>query len=63
MSAESNDVSPVMGAVTGWKDPQVGPFDQSVAYPAAAPAPMLLGPGRPGVNRLASGRPRRKAAW
>ena len=41
-----------MMAVTGWKDPQGGPFNSSVAYFAVALALMFLGPGRFSVDAL-----------
>ena len=41
-----------MMAVTGWKDPQGGPFNLSVAYCCVALALMLLGPGRISVDAL-----------
>ena len=39
-----------MMAVTGWKDPQGGPFHLSIAYLCVALALMFLGPGRISVD-------------
>ena len=52
-----------MMAVTGWKDPQGGPFNASVAYFCVALALMFLGPGRISVDavlprRGAKGKPK-----
>jgi uncharacterized membrane protein YphA (DoxX/SURF4 family) len=47
-----------MMAVTGWKDPQGGPFNSSVAYFAVALALMLLGPGRISIDHFISSRRR-----
>jgi uncharacterized membrane protein YphA (DoxX/SURF4 family) len=41
-----------MMAVTGWKDPQGGPFNLSVAYFCVALALMFLGAGRISVDAL-----------
>jgi uncharacterized membrane protein YphA (DoxX/SURF4 family) len=41
-----------MMAVTGWKDPQGGPFNASVAYFSVALALMLLGAGRISIDAL-----------
>jgi uncharacterized membrane protein YphA (DoxX/SURF4 family) len=47
-----------MMAVTGWKDPQGGPFNASVAYFMVALALMFLGPGRISVDAVL---PRRRS--
>lgn len=49
-----------MMAVTGWRDPQGGPFNASVVYLAIAIALALIGPGRISLDHVIGKRIRKQ---